>query len=124
MPVRIVLLAKDIKMGTEILDYAITTGAAVVSYEEQSSPLAVSKMASRRSTNGKATRKVTNGKLRIVSGVEMRAGTKRLKAYRALGKADLAGPPAAFVAELMRRKWGKTEATQIVAALRKRGAIA
>lgn len=44
MPVRITIIAEDIKIGTEVLEYAISTGCAVERYESDvDSPLAAPK---------------------------------------------------------------------------------
>ncbi len=43
MATKIVLLAQDIKVGTEIVQFALASGAAIMEYGEVDSPLAKSK---------------------------------------------------------------------------------
>jgi hypothetical protein len=116
MATKIILLAQDIKVGTEIVQFALASGAAIMEYGECDSPLAA------KSKRKKAKR--THGQLyQIGKGVEFRSGSVREKGYNDLKQSKKTLRRVDWISALVDKGYVETQATSIVAGLLKANAL-
>jgi len=124
MATKITLLAQDIKVGTEIVQFALASGAAIMEYGESDSPLAKPKAKKKRKLA--PPRRDQNAMLVLVPEVAPRfqVGSMRGKAIEKLllGNASEA-TRRGWVQELRNFGYSDTQSTTLIAGFLKQGAI-
>lgn len=118
MATKIILLAQDIKVGTEIVQFALASGAAIMEYGEVDSPLAKPK----KKKAAKAAR--YGGKYRLTGGNDAKEGSLRYNGFVALTSVGGEMSRIHFTKELMEHDFSETQAKSIVSGLIKTGTLA
>jgi hypothetical protein len=122
MPVRIILIAKNIAIGTEVLAYALHEGCAVEQVLQIEPPIGAPKAKAMKQLTKGTTGYKRGGKLELRPDVSYGSGTLRAQAYEMLCeylKTNAAHEPKVFIECLEEGGWSSTQARQVFAALKK-----
>lgn len=115
MATKIILLVQDIKVGTEIVQFAIEVGAAIIEYSDCDSPLAKPK---------KKKKRVIGQLYAVKAGAEFREGTTRWAGYEVVKKSKKKQRRVDWIRHLVDTgNFPESQATSIVAGLLKAHAL-
>lgn len=124
MATKIILLAQDIKIGTEIVQFALASGAAIMEYVECDSPLAKPKLKKKKAV----VRRDSKTRLKLLAsfvGV-FQPSSLRYRAYDELlndDNASLSINRQGWVGRLKANGFTPTQATTLIAGFIKQGAL-
>ena len=126
MATKITLLAQDIKVGTEVVQFALASGAAIMEYVECDSPLAKPKAKKKRKPA--PPRRDQNTQLVLAPEIAPRfqQGSMRAEAFGRLmeGTGSVESDTRrGWVKELQDKGYSPTQATTLIAGFLKQGAI-
>jgi hypothetical protein len=122
MATKIILLAQDIKIGTEIVQFALASGAAIMEYVECDSPLAKPKPKRKKVV----VRRDSKTKLRLLASFvgKFQSRSLRNKAYDELLNAEsFSVNRQGWVGRLKELGFSPTQSTTLVAGFIKQGAL-
>jgi len=124
MATKITLLAQDIKVGTEIVQFALASGAAIMEYGESDSPLAKPKLKKKRKPAG--PRRDQNTMLKLLASFQgkFQSGSLRNRAYEDLLNGNVnEATRRGWVQECTNLGYSPTQSTTLIAGFLKQGAI-
>jgi hypothetical protein len=122
MAIKVTVLAKDIKVATELVEFAISGGCALIEYSRVESPLAKVKV-KRTKKPDKSGR--YGAVMSVVKGIKFRKpDSLRAKGYKVLNRQKVPSTAAGMIETLVRNDWTTNQARTCVSGLKKVGALA